>query len=452
MWTAGDKISLFFNSGTNGGNQFTTSTSGEIATFTGTISAISGDLSGIGGSAYFWGVYPYNQNTSCNGTKITTTLPASQSAYAGNVENNLLVTVGRSQNLSIHFKNTCAVIEFTLSQENITKIVFKGKNNESVAGEFEVSFDDSGNVVDTPTANAEKSITITPAESSTFATGTTYYFAMLPGSFDAGYSLTFTKSDGSSATYERNTSFSFNASTFYTMTNKDYGLSFESALSNHYIGYAMDFASVVGNPNCAVNSIVGTWNSSNSFQVHEPEYYLWVVTTDIIDTWVESGAFSYDVPGENLEYFVINYEGKLYNVYRFHGDGIYGLPDTLFRTTMVTITVKAINANHYIGYSMEYYPILGNSNCAVSSIVGTWDESNTYQVHLPQFYLWAITTDTIKSWVESGIFSYEVPGENLELIQVPAGNKVFNVYRFHGDGLFGDPDTLHMTTIVTIGI
>ena len=178
-WKTGNSISLFFNQGTNGGDKFTTATNGPIAEFSGKISAVSGSLSGVGGKAYFWGVYPYNALNACDGTTITTSLSASQKAYAGDVADNLLVTVGRSENLSIYFKNTCAVIGFKLSQENIKKVVFSGRANESVAGEFSVSFDSGNNLVVEPTANAVTSISITPAESTTFATGTTYYFATL---------------------------------------------------------------------------------------------------------------------------------------------------------------------------------------------------------------------------------------------------------------------------------
>ena len=225
-WKTGNSISLFFNQGTNGGDKFTTATNGPIAEFSGKISAVSGSLSGVGGKAYFWGVYPYNALNSCDGTSITTSLSASQKAYAGDVADNLLVTIGRSENLSIYFKNTCAVIGFKLSQENIKKVVFSGRANEAVAGEFKVSFDSGNNLVVEPTANAVTSISVTPAESSTFTPGTTYYFATLPDTFSEGYTLTFIRDDDAEATYERTTSFTFSISTFYTMTNKDSGLTF----------------------------------------------------------------------------------------------------------------------------------------------------------------------------------------------------------------------------------
>lgn len=226
VWKSGNAISLFFNSGTAGGNQFTTTSNGPIAEFLGNISAVSGDLSGVGGQAFFWGLYPYNETASCDGTSITTTLPANQLAYPGDVADDLLVTVGRSENLSIHFKNACSVIGFTLTQENISKVVFSGNAGEKVAGEFKISFDGSNKLVDTPTENAVESITITPAESTTFSTGVTYYFATLPGSFNEGYSLSLTKTDGAEGTYQQPSSCTLKASSFYTMADKDMDIPF----------------------------------------------------------------------------------------------------------------------------------------------------------------------------------------------------------------------------------
>ena len=94
VWKSGNAISLFFNGGENGGNRFTTNTDGPIAEFTGSITAISGNLSGTGGQAYFWGLYPYNPDASCDGRSITTTLTANQKAYQGNVADNRVLRGG----------------------------------------------------------------------------------------------------------------------------------------------------------------------------------------------------------------------------------------------------------------------------------------------------------------------------------------------------------------------
>lgn len=243
VWKSGNAISLFFISGSYGGDKFTTTTNGPVAEFLGSISAVSGDLTGAGGQVYFWGLYPYRMTASCDGQSITTTLPNNQKAYQGDVADDLLVTVGRSENLSIHFKNACSVIGFTVSQENIKKIVFSGNAQEPVAGEFNISFDDNENLIDAPTSNAVNQIVITPAETTTFVPGVTYYFALIPGTFSAGYSLAFIKADGSEGTFIREAACTFKASTFYTMTDKDNGVTFTEPLPGDSInndGYEGD--------------------------------------------------------------------------------------------------------------------------------------------------------------------------------------------------------------------
>ena len=258
VWKSGNAISLFFNAGDNGGNKFTTTDSGPVATFKGSISAISGSLSETGGKAYFWGLYPYNASVSCDGTCITTTLSSTQLAYQGDVADDLLVTVGRSRDLAMSFKNACAVIGFTLCQDNISKVTFKGNNNEKVAGEFKASFSSSDQLSVTPTSNAVKSIEITPAESSTFVKGKTYYFAILPQHFQSGYTLTFTRNDGHFATYERTTAFNFDISYFYTMTDKDNGLLFAVNPANcHIVNTTKDlyFRATKGNSSTSVGDV-----------------------------------------------------------------------------------------------------------------------------------------------------------------------------------------------------
>ena len=278
VWKSGNSISLFVNSGDNGGAQLTTTSNGSVAVFTG-----PGSISGE--SNNYWGLYPYNASASCSGSAITTVLPATQSAYQGDVADNLLVTVGRSNNLTLYFKNACTIIGFTLSQENITKVTFSGRNDEYVAGEVTISMDGSNNLVVTPTANAVKTIEITPAESSTFATGATYYFAFLPQSFESGYTLTFTRNDNKTATYERTTAFNFAISTFYTMTNKDSGLSFSWPLPpNNEIWYKTTNNTIVninGSVDFGANVITHTYNSFGR------------IVCDGNITKIENGAFDY---------------------------------------------------------------------------------------------------------------------------------------------------------------
>ncbi len=222
VWRPGDAISVFFNNGYGGGAKYTTASNGPKAIFT-------GDFKGTRGDAWYWGVYPYDSNVSCNGTSVSTQLLSAQVAYSGDVADDLLVTVGRSKDQSFYFKNTCAVIGFTLSQEGISKITFKGNDDEPVSGGFAASFDTNEEIVIIPNEDASKTVEITPGEGLEFETGSQYYFAIFPGEYNSGYTLSFERNDGTVASYSRTTPFTFARSMFYTMTNKDEGLTFSPA-------------------------------------------------------------------------------------------------------------------------------------------------------------------------------------------------------------------------------
>ena len=95
-WEPGDAISLFFESGTNGGSKFV-STSEQLSRtvkFVGTINAFSGGTETSFDESYFWGLYPYDENASCDGTSITMSLPSEQLARGGSFASGLYPSIG----------------------------------------------------------------------------------------------------------------------------------------------------------------------------------------------------------------------------------------------------------------------------------------------------------------------------------------------------------------------
>ena len=84
-WTPGDAISLFYGSGTNGGSKFTSNATeiSKVTNFTGVITAITGGGEIPVDATYFWGVYPYSEDVSCDGSSVTLTVPSQQTAVPG---------------------------------------------------------------------------------------------------------------------------------------------------------------------------------------------------------------------------------------------------------------------------------------------------------------------------------------------------------------------------------
>lgn len=106
-----------------------------------------------------------------------------------------------------------------------------------------------------------------------------------------------------------------------------------------YMGFAMTSEEVVLTPSCKINSNVigGTYTP---VEVTDGPYYLWIVTPLVIKTFLENNMWTYEVPGDNISLSYADFNGVTYNVYKFHGDGLFGQPDTLNGPTTITISTN----------------------------------------------------------------------------------------------------------------
>lgn len=184
-WEANDTISLFDPTGAN--NQFSTTQSGPIVTFTGEATPAEGT---------YYALYPYDENAQIEGTTITTTLPAEQMARAGSFAQGLnpsVATADATNNLC--FKNVCALVKFTLDGSittTITKATLCGNNGEALAGTLTIDATAS-----TPIAMADTSFGQTVIElNGPLTPGTTYYFVTAPATLSNGLTLSFYDNKG----------------------------------------------------------------------------------------------------------------------------------------------------------------------------------------------------------------------------------------------------------------
>lgn len=204
-WLPMEEISVFYNGGANGGCKFTSQNTEQEA-----IVEFKGEIDGViaGGEAfttgkYLYGVYPYSTNTSISDEGIATiSLPSNQTAVEGTFANSLFPTIARSQNFNLAFYNICGGIKFTLSRNDITAIIFKGKNGERLAGTVKVRFDESGKpaVLDEE-VGGEDEITVYAPAGGTFEVGKEYYIVAYPVKLNSGYTMTFITSDMKEGTY-----------------------------------------------------------------------------------------------------------------------------------------------------------------------------------------------------------------------------------------------------------
>ncbi len=225
LWSPGDKISLFYGSGTDGGSCFTAQNTetAKVANFTGTIGVITGGNDVSVEDTYFWATYPYNATASCDGASVTTVLPSEQVATPDTFADDLFPSIGRSQGLNMAFYNICGGLKFTVSEEGIKSVTLKGKNGEQIAGRITVGFGEDERPAVTGVADGSETITVSAPAGETFEVGRSYYIVLVPTIFESGFTLTFSKGYAE-ATYERAKKTTIKRSSFGTLTTPDAGL------------------------------------------------------------------------------------------------------------------------------------------------------------------------------------------------------------------------------------
>lgn len=198
LWLPGDMINIFHDGSEPACFVNTKMEEAAIATFEGSITThiISGGSEGSDlETNYYWGLYPYDAEASYEDGAITTTLPSEQKAVAGTFDDDLFITVGRSETTEMPFFNVCSGIKFTLDRGDISSVTLTADGGQDIAGKFSVAFDDeTGKPVVKKIIDGSSSITLTPSDGVFFKPYTWYYVVTLPQTLEneGGFTFTFT--------------------------------------------------------------------------------------------------------------------------------------------------------------------------------------------------------------------------------------------------------------------
>lgn len=193
QWEKGDKISVFDQSvmPSSGGYIFTAASSASSTQFVGPEGVIL--------SPRVYGLYPAQDNAilDIDAGDLYFTVPSSQKSNSANskCDFNILLVGASDKPESMAFYNACSGIRFTVSRNNISKVILRGNSGEILTGSACASFNDdcSFSVVPSPVAG-ETYVELTT--SSTFSTGKYYYISLIPGAFYHGFSLEFYSATG----------------------------------------------------------------------------------------------------------------------------------------------------------------------------------------------------------------------------------------------------------------
>ena len=220
-WTEGDAINVFF--GASESSRFVTSQAGPVVQFKGSIDVVTGGGEGLNDDTSLWGIYPYNEDNSCDGSHVTLALPAVQNAAENTFANGLYPQVARSRNFYMSFYNLCGCFRFSVTNPDIRYVTFSGNDNEAVAGKVKVSMEDNPAIAEV--ISPETELKMYAPDGGYFKPGVHYYFVVFPGTFSNGMTITYYK-DTSYASYTYSKSYTLGRGVVSRFAGKDADLTF----------------------------------------------------------------------------------------------------------------------------------------------------------------------------------------------------------------------------------
>ncbi len=150
-----------------------------------------------------WAVFPHSDSNEYDGASLALELTANQTALSGQTDKSLRISIARSTDSNLTFFNVCSGIKFSLAEENVVSVSFKGNNAEPLAGKVKVGFDPDGKPVVKNVLSPKAEIILSAPHGETLQKDEWYYITCLPVDLTQGYTMTITKADGQ--TIERKT-------------------------------------------------------------------------------------------------------------------------------------------------------------------------------------------------------------------------------------------------------
>ena len=143
-------------------------------------------LSGAGTNAQFEGegdslgpytaVYPYSESNILQDDGILTSVPSVQKLSGGRIAAGAFPAVAKAEGKTLEFKDICGLIELTLTDENVSRILIQSSGGAAIAGTVKVN-PASGEIIKVESGSSQ--IELLP-EGNSFAPGS-YFASILPG-------------------------------------------------------------------------------------------------------------------------------------------------------------------------------------------------------------------------------------------------------------------------------
>lgn len=332
-WLAGDAISVFF--GDTDGSIFVTDVTASKAKFKGTIGAVTGGGDDLTDETSLWGVYPYDRNTTCDGSSVTLTLPYEQGAAPDTFADDLFPSIARSTNFTMAFYPVCGSIRFKVSNPDIVKVNLSGNNNEDLAGKATVSMPLGGVPAMSSISEGQKELVMTAPGGGCFETDRYYYFVLYPQTLTKGLTLTYYKED-EKASYLLNSSVKVGRNRFLSATNKDSDLTFTGIQGGEIGGEE-------GNDEELVIPVSTVTLSSTSLKLYEGDKA--VLTAKVMPTDATNPAVTWNSDAPSVAY--VDPNGEVTAISKGSAT-ITATADGVSTTCTVTVSPLLVATANYI--------------------------------------------------------------------------------------------------------
>ncbi len=185
-WDASDSLSVF--DGTANNVFIVSGTEGGRARFGGEVAGSAQTLRAL---------YPYDKESSCSGSVISTTLPSVQTVADSVCHKALLCTAeGSAEGGTLSFRNAYSLVKVHISLSGVNSVTLRGLGGELLAGAGRITAGSTDGFV--PGENASATVTLLP-EGESFVKGANYYIVIAPTVFSAGFEVTMNRIDGADA-------------------------------------------------------------------------------------------------------------------------------------------------------------------------------------------------------------------------------------------------------------
>ena len=180
VWSTNDKINVFSGSAFGTNTQFSVSSvesEGKTATFEGLAEV----------SPEYYALSPYQEGATINSAGlITAEIPAEQHATTGSFGPEANLSVAHiSGSEDIEFKNAGALLSVSIEATDVTGLKVEALGGGALSGTVTINYNDGEPTVSAVSGNSYVQTEVSGAG--------TYYFSVLPGTFNGGFKITLSK-------------------------------------------------------------------------------------------------------------------------------------------------------------------------------------------------------------------------------------------------------------------